>query len=62
MQPPNHQILGCCIDQLRAPFSLQTVPAREEEPRQGVAQYAGFMRGLELKPSSEGSSRDSPGM
>ena len=23
-------------------FSLQTVPAREEEPRRGVAQYAGF--------------------
>jgi hypothetical protein len=23
-------------------FSLQTVPAREEEPRKGVAQYAGF--------------------
>jgi ribosomal protein S27E len=23
-------------------FSLQTVPGREEEPRQGVAQYAGF--------------------
>jgi hypothetical protein len=23
-------------------FSLQTVPAREEEPRKGIAQYAGF--------------------
>jgi hypothetical protein len=39
-------------------FSLQTVPAREDEPRKGVAQYAGSrcMRGSAWRLSSGQSS------
>ena len=41
-------------------FSLQTVLAREEEPKKGVARYAGFSRcmvALAWRPISERSSR-----
>jgi Putative transposase len=41
-------------------FSLQSVPARADEPKKEVAQYAGSRctLGLGLKPSSGGSSND----
>ena len=32
MQPPNHQILGCCIDCLRAPPLIRTI----RDPQSGA--------------------------
>jgi hypothetical protein len=44
MQPPNHQILGCCIDQLRAPALIRTIRLFHAPPLELARSAAAWVR------------------